>query len=90
MLFNYKLESDNTFETINIILTTLKRKIGSHLSLNGCKVTMLSASAWKKHINLSHVNKGNYIQVIRYTITKNTDTHIIFIFILTQHSLSVL
>lgn len=47
LLFSCKLESDNTLERINI-LTTLKRKTGSHLSLNGCKVTMLSASAWKR------------------------------------------
>lgn len=58
LLFNCKLESDNTIEMINIILTRLKRKTGSHLSLNGCKVAMLSASAWKKYINISYSNKG--------------------------------
>lgn len=38
-------ESDN--ETTNAILTRLKRNTGSHLSLNACRVTMLSASAWR-------------------------------------------
>lgn len=86
MLFNYKLESDNTFDMINIILTTLKRKIGSHLSLNGCKVTMLSASAWKKiHIIIKEtISKSRYAMY-----KKHRDTFFSFLCLL-QHSFSML
>lgn len=87
------MESDNTFEKINIILTTLKRKTGSQLSLNGCKAKTLSASAWKIHINISHDNIGNYIQVIRYTIFKQTNKHrytyILFLYLLSILSMAI-
>lgn len=79
------MESNNTFEMINIILTTLKRKIGSHLSLNGCKVTMLSASAWKKkkiHVTI----KETISKSLDMLLTKNTEIHVLFTFTFTTFS----
>lgn len=84
---NCKLESDNTFEMINIVLTTLKRKIGSHLSLNDCKVTMLSASAWKNQFH--RIINETMSKSLDTLCTKSTEIYIFFYFYLYYNILLV-